>query len=155
VLHLFLYGLLAVLLAGGLFLLASKFLPAGEQIAPPLRDEPPWALPPERALRAEDVDGVRLPVALRGYRFAETDLLLDRLAAELRARDVEIARLRGEPVDTEPAPPAEESADEQGVEPETEHVSGAAAEDAAEPVAEPVAEPGGEPVGRHSAPPPA
>ena len=37
---------------------------------------------------------VRLPVALRGYRFAETDLLLDRLAEELRARDEEIDRLR-------------------------------------------------------------
>ncbi|HVU91146.1 MAG TPA: DivIVA domain-containing protein [Jatrophihabitans sp.] len=95
-LHLFLYGLLAILLAGGLFLLASRFLPAGEQIAPPLRDEPPWELPPERTLTGEDVDAVRLPVALRGYRFAETDLLLDRLAGELRARDAEIARLRGE-----------------------------------------------------------
>ena len=97
-LHLFLYGLLAILLAGGLFLLATRFLPAGEQIAPPLRDEPPWELPPDRALGPDDVDSVRLPVALRGYRFAETDLLLDRLAAELRARDAEIARLRGAPV---------------------------------------------------------
>ena len=102
-LHLFLYGLLAILLAGALFLLASKFLPAGEQIAPPLRDEPPWELPPTRTLTPEDIDGVRLPVALRGYRFAETDLLLDRVAAELRARDAEIARLRGEAA---PAPVA-------------------------------------------------
>jgi DivIVA domain-containing protein len=95
VLHLFLYGVLALLLAGGLFLLASRFLPAGEQIAPALRDEPPWELPLDRPLMPEDVDDVRLPVALRGYRFAETDLLLDRLAAELRARDAEIERLRG------------------------------------------------------------
>lgn len=94
-LHLVLYGLLAIILAGGLFLLAARFLPAGEQIAPPLRDEPPWELPPDRMLAPEDVDTVRLPVALRGYRFAETDLLLDRLAAELRARDAEIVRLRG------------------------------------------------------------
>lgn len=93
-LHLFLYGLLAIVVAVLLFLAASRFLPAGEQIAPPVRDEPPWELPPERMLRAEDIDAVRLPVALRGYRFAETDLLLDRLAGELRARDEEIARLR-------------------------------------------------------------
>jgi DivIVA domain-containing protein len=109
VLHLVLYALLAVLLAAGLFALAARFLPAGEQIAPPLRDEPPWELPIERPLRPEDVDGVRLPVALRGYRFAETDLLLDRLAAELRARDEEIARLRGVGPAPEPsrtAPPA-------------------------------------------------
>jgi hypothetical protein len=95
VLHLVLYGLLAVIVAVGLFLIATRFLPAGEQIAPPLRDEPPWELPPERTLQADDVDGVRLPVALRGYRFAETDILLDRLANELRTRDEEIARLRG------------------------------------------------------------
>ena len=93
-LQLVLYGLLAIVVAVGLFFLAARFLPAGEQIAPPLRDEPPWELPPDRTLRAEDVDTVRLPVALRGYRFAETDLLLDRLAGELRDRDNEIARLR-------------------------------------------------------------
>jgi hypothetical protein len=96
VLHLLLYGLLAILLAGGLFFLAARFLPAGEQIAPAVRDEPPWDLPADRALHPDDVDAVRLPVALRGYRFAETDILLDRLAGELRARDEQIARLRGE-----------------------------------------------------------
>lgn len=93
-LHLVLYFLLAVVVAGGLFLLGARFLPAGEQIAPPVRDEPPWDLPAERALIADDIDSLRLPVALRGYRFAETDTLLDRLADELRARDDEIARLR-------------------------------------------------------------
>jgi hypothetical protein len=37
---------------------------------------------------------VRIPVSLRGYRFAETDDLIDRLAAEIVVRDEEIARLR-------------------------------------------------------------
>jgi hypothetical protein len=96
VLHLLLYGVLAIALAGGLFALAARFLPAGEQIAPPIRDEPPWELPPHRALSPDEIDTVRLPVALRGYRFTETDLLLDRLASELRARDQEIARLRNQ-----------------------------------------------------------
>lgn len=90
-----LYALLAVLVGLGLFLLAAHVLPAGEQIAPPLRDEPVWHLPAGHRLSAGDVAGVRLPVALRGYRFSETDVLLDRLAEELRARDEEIARLRG------------------------------------------------------------
>ena len=99
-LHLLLYGVLAIVVGGVLFAAAARFLPAGEQIAPPVRDESPWELPPDGALRADDVDSVRLPVALRGYRFAETDQLLDRLAGELRARDTELARLRGElPVD--------------------------------------------------------
>ena len=93
-LDLVLYGGVAVVVAVVLFLLATRFLPAGEQIAPPLRDEPLWSLPPDRRLVADDVDAVRLPVTVRGYRFAETDLLLDRLAAELRQRDDEIARLR-------------------------------------------------------------
>ncbi len=89
------WALLAIVVAGGLCGLAVVFLPAGEQIAPAVRDEPIWQLPHDRDLRAEDVDSVRLPVALRGYRFAETDLLLDRLAEEIRARDVTIARLTG------------------------------------------------------------
>jgi hypothetical protein len=89
-----LYGLLAVLLAAALFLLAAYLLPAGEQIAPPIRDEPVWELPADKRLDESDVAEVRLPVALRGYRFAETDLLLDRLGAELRDRDAEIARLK-------------------------------------------------------------
>jgi hypothetical protein len=111
VLTLALYGLLAIVLIGALYLIAVRLLPAGEQIAPPVRDEPIWELPSERALIAADVADVRLPVALRGYRFAETDLLLDRLVEELQARDEEIARLRGVPPTTragepDPAPGA-------------------------------------------------
>ena len=92
---LLIYGAIAIAFAVALFLLAAYFLPAGEQIAPPIRDEPIWSLPVERSLDPADVETVRLPVALRGYRFAETDLLLDRLAEELKQRDAEIARLRG------------------------------------------------------------
>ena len=90
-----LYGLLAIVLAVALFLLAAFVLPSGEQIAPALRDEPEWDLPADRTLDSDAVAAVRLPVALRGYRFAETDRLLDRLALELDKRDAEIARLRG------------------------------------------------------------
>lgn len=93
--HLVISAVVAIVVAGVLFFLGARFLPRGETIAPAVRDEPPWELPAERQLRAEDIDELRLPVALRGYRFAETDLLLDRLADELRQRDEEIARLRG------------------------------------------------------------
>ena len=89
----FFYALLAIGLAAGLFFLAVRFLPPGEQLAPVVADEPLWMLPPDRTLGADDVASVRIPVALRGYRFAETDVLLDRLAEELRKRDEVIARL--------------------------------------------------------------
>ena len=106
-----LYGLLAILLIGAIYLAAAWLLPAGEQIAPPARDEPIWSLPAERALAAADVADVRLPVALRGYRFAETDLLLDRLVEELRARDEEIAGLRRPVTASKWAPAASTSID--------------------------------------------
>ena len=90
------YGLLAIVIMAVLYVIAAKVLPAGEQIAPPVRDDAPWSLPATRELTAADVAEVRLPVAPRGYRFAETDLLLDRLGEELRERDAEITRLRAE-----------------------------------------------------------
>ena len=103
-----LYGLLAVGLMGGLFLLAARFLPAGEQISAPVRDEPVWTLPPERRLTGPDIADLRLPVSLRGYRFAETDELLDRMVDELNARDTEIERLAALLIahDISPEPPA-------------------------------------------------
>ena len=93
---LLLYGLIALVAVGVLFGLGVLVLPKGEQLSPPAPDVRPWALA-EGPLQAQDVVDVRLPVAVRGYRFAETDQLLDRLSEELRARDAEIARLRGEP----------------------------------------------------------
>lgn len=52
--------------------------------APP--DSPARGLPPGR-LRAADLDAVRLPMAVRGYRMAEVDEVLDRLRDELARRD--------------------------------------------------------------------
>ncbi|WAL73712.1 DivIVA domain-containing protein [Kitasatospora sp. YST-16] len=50
-------------------------------------------LPQDRALSRTDVDELRLPMALRGYRMDEVDDLLDRLGAELSLRDARIAEL--------------------------------------------------------------
>jgi DivIVA domain-containing protein len=94
VLTLLFYGFVAIVVVGVLFGLAVWLLPHGEQISAPTRDARPWQLPTERPLSPADVVEIRLPVALRGYRFAETDQLLDRLADELHARDLEITRLR-------------------------------------------------------------
>lgn len=106
-LTLLLYGLLAVLVVGILFVAAAYFLPRGEELVTPAPDSRTWALLPRGQIQPEDVTRIRLPVALRGYRFAETDLLLDRLTDELRTRDEEIARLHGGgPAAPPSAPPA-------------------------------------------------
>ncbi len=49
---------------------------------------------------ADDLERVRFGMALRGYRMAEVDALLDRLAAELRERDARLAARE------QPDPPA-------------------------------------------------
>jgi DivIVA domain-containing protein len=50
-------------------------------------------LPQERPLTRTDVDQIRLPMAVRGYRMDEVDDVLDRLGAELAYRDSRIAEL--------------------------------------------------------------
>lgn len=50
-------------------------------------------LPPDRPLIRSDIDAVRLPVAVRGYRMLDVDEVLDRLGAELAERDARIADL--------------------------------------------------------------
>jgi DivIVA domain-containing protein len=49
-------------------------------------DRPDATLPTGRPLTAEDLEAVRISTAVRGYRMDEVDALLDRLAADLRAR---------------------------------------------------------------------
>ena len=51
-------------------------------------------LPTGRPIVAADIDGLRLPQAFRGYRMADVDEVLDRLAEQLTARDALIDRLR-------------------------------------------------------------
>ncbi len=77
-----------------------------------LSDEPPdladIGLPRDRTMTADDVVGLRFGLAFRGYRMAEVDDALDRLAAEIAARDEAIARLRAGAAPA-PAPEAEET----------------------------------------------
>lgn len=51
------------------------------------------ALPENRPVVRADIDELRLPVAPRGYRMADVDDVLERLAAELAERDARIAEL--------------------------------------------------------------
>lgn len=96
------YLLLALVVAAVLFYLVVAFLPAGLNVRP-IRDDRPLELPANRRMRLGDLDRVRIPVSVRGYRFAETDELIDRLAAEIVVRDEEIARLKqqGYPLDAD------------------------------------------------------
>ena len=85
--------LLALVVAAVLFYLVVALLPSGLSVTP-VRDNRPLELPTHRRMRVSDLDGIRIPVSLRGYRFRETDDLIDRLAAEIQVRDEEIERLR-------------------------------------------------------------
>jgi DivIVA domain-containing protein len=98
-----LYGFLAAIAAVVLFALFVFVLPRGEQISVAVPDSVPWEPLPNGAVRPDDLAFLRLPVGLRGYRFAEVDVLLDRLADELRRRDAEIEWLRGGRVGPDPS----------------------------------------------------
>ncbi|HTZ42462.1 MAG TPA: hypothetical protein VMB79_01235 [Jatrophihabitans sp.] len=99
------YLLLALVVAAVLFYLVVALLPAGLSVRA-VRDNRPLELPADRRMRVTDLDRVRIPVSLRGYRFAETDELIDRLAAELQVRDEEIGRLKQRLGTGQPAPDA-------------------------------------------------
>ncbi|GAA2455874.1 hypothetical protein ACFPFX_22835 [Streptomyces mauvecolor] len=51
-------------------------------------------LPEHRPVARADVEALRIPVVLRGYRMADVDDVLSRLGAELAERDARIAELR-------------------------------------------------------------
>jgi DivIVA domain-containing protein len=53
-------------------------------------------LPADRPVGRADIDQLRLPVAVRGYRMADVDDALDRLGAELAERDARIAELEAQ-----------------------------------------------------------
>lgn len=63
------------------------------QLDDPPSDRPgPWL--PEGQLRPADLFTARFPIVVRGYRMDQVDSVLQRAAAELAARDDEIAALR-------------------------------------------------------------
>ncbi|MFE9563233.1 DivIVA domain-containing protein [Streptomyces sp. NPDC006487] len=71
------------------------------------------ALPENRPVVRADIDELRLPVAPRGYRMADVDDVLERLAAELAERDARIAQLTAAvaPASVSASGPASASAD--------------------------------------------
>ncbi|MEV6976528.1 DivIVA domain-containing protein [Kitasatospora sp. NPDC093806] len=75
---------------GGAALVA---LGGGGSLPEAVQDRISARLPQDRPLDQSDVDAIRLPMAVRGYRMDEVDDVLDRLGAELAHRDARIAEL--------------------------------------------------------------
>ena len=86
--------LIGLLLVGGLLFLGASLLGRGETQPPAELDRSPVELPDDRPVVGEDVRGLRISVAFRGYRMTEVDWLLDQFAQTLDERDQEIAELR-------------------------------------------------------------
>jgi DivIVA domain-containing protein len=97
-------GVAAIAAAGGM----------GEMARDPVQDTYRQDLPSDRPLRAEDIQGLRFGIALRGYSMSQVDDILDRLTREIADRDAKISELSPTavqhlPVD-QPAAPAVEPA---------------------------------------------
>ncbi len=81
----------AVVLVGAALVAAGR----GERMSvePPDRE---YVGLPDDPVHAGDVEALRFPTGWRGYRMADVDDALARLARTLAARDAEIATLRAE-----------------------------------------------------------
>jgi DivIVA domain-containing protein len=91
----FLGSVLGVLVVAGLlFLGASLLLGRGETQPPADPGRSPVELPDDRPVTGDDVRGLQISVAARGYRMTEVDWLLEQFADALDERDAEIASLR-------------------------------------------------------------
>jgi DivIVA domain-containing protein len=74
-----LFAILIVLALGAVAVVAAG---RGAPMTPAYDDAPDSLVPAEGPITADDLRRVRFPIAFRGYRMAEVDALLDRLAEE-------------------------------------------------------------------------
>lgn len=86
---------LFVVLLAVLFAVAAVTAGFGDLMKPAFQDARPVGLP-ELQVRPGDLDDLRFNVVLRGYKMAEVDAVLHRLARELAERDAVLAELRGD-----------------------------------------------------------
>jgi DivIVA domain-containing protein len=75
-----LFAILIVLALGGVAVVAAG---RGAPMSRAYDDAPDSLVPRDGAVTAEDLRRIRFPTAFRGYRMAEVDALLNRLAEEL------------------------------------------------------------------------
>lgn len=74
-----LFAILVVLALGAIAVVAAG---RGDPMVDVHQDLPDSGLPESGPLSARDLRTVRFPLAFRGYRMADVDALLDRLASE-------------------------------------------------------------------------
>jgi DivIVA domain-containing protein len=79
-----LFGIVVVLVLGGIAAVAAG---RGGAMVEDDRDLPPSRVPESGPLTAEHLRRVRFPLALRGYRMADVDALLSRLASQLEVSE--------------------------------------------------------------------
>jgi DivIVA domain-containing protein len=74
-----LFATLVVLALGGVAVVAAG---RGTPMSPAYDDAPDTLVPGDGPVTADDLRRIRFPLAFRGYRMAEVDALLNRLAEE-------------------------------------------------------------------------
>src|SRR3978361_146522 len=84
---------LFVVLLAVLFAVAAVTAGFGDLMKPVFQDARPGGLPEDRVAPGA-LDDLRFNVVLRGYKMAEVDAVLHRLARELAERDAVLAELR-------------------------------------------------------------
>ena len=97
------YLVVLLVVAALFFAAASAVFGRGEELAPiPPGSSPTWL--PDGEVAVADVRGLRFQQAVRGYRMAEVDWVLDRLAGEVERLTDERDALRrrlAEPIDAD------------------------------------------------------
>jgi DivIVA domain-containing protein len=83
------FAILIVLALGGIAVIAAG---RGTPMSPAYDDAPDSLVPQDGPVSAEDLRRIRFPLAFRGYRMAEVDALLERLAEEREAAEAEGGR---------------------------------------------------------------
>jgi DivIVA domain-containing protein len=83
------FAILIVLALGGIAVVASG---RGTPMSPAYDDAHDSLVPAHGPITADDLRRIRFPLAFRGYRMAEVDALLQRLAEEREDLDAEARR---------------------------------------------------------------
>jgi DivIVA domain-containing protein len=98
------FAILIVLALGAIAVVAAG---RGTPMSPTYGDAPDALVPADGPVTADDLRRIRFPLAFRGYRMAEVDALLERLAEEREAehRRTEQHEAERDPVEVRPEPP--------------------------------------------------